>query len=485
VRYHRPHSGLLHLPNMTRFEVVFIATPALGNLVPLVQFANLLTKHDPRFSATVLTIFMPQRPRINAYVQAHASSAANLRILHLPAVDPPPPDQYQSSIAFLSLHLHNHKHHIKNALLSLLPSDSNSDSPHSVRLAALFVDMFSTTLIDVAAELALPCYLYFASPASFLGFTLHLPRGDSLESESEFAIPCFENPLPRSVLPSFVLDANDASTWFSYHARRYRETKGIVVNTFGELEPHALQSLYDDSLLPRVYPIGPVLDLAGSAQWDPNPVQYKRIMEWLDRQPTASVVLLCFGSMGSMREKQVEEIAIGLERAGFRFLWALREPPKAQLEDPTDYLNEVDVLPDGFLERTAGMGLVCGWVPQAKVLGHDAVGGFVSHCGWNSILESLWHGVMVATWPLYAEQHLNAFQMVRELGLAVEISVDYRAGEDLVRAEAVEKGVRSVMEGSDEMRRKVKEMSEKCKSALMENGSSHKNLVSLLQELTS
>lgn len=258
-----------------------------------------------------------------------------------------------------------------------------------------------------------------------------------------------------------------------------------MVNTFGELEPHALQSLYDDSLLPRVYPIGPVLDLAGSAQWDPNPVQYKRIMEWLDRQPTASVVLLCFGSMGSMREKQVEEIAIGLERAGFRFLWALREPPKAQLEDPTDYLNEVDVLPDGFLERTAGMGLVCGWVPQAKVLGHDAVGGFVSHCGWNSILESLWHGVMVATWPLYAEQHLNAFQMVRELGLAVEISVDYRAGEDLVRAEAVEKGVRSVMEGSDEMRRKVKEMSEKCKSALMENGSSHKNLVSLLQELTS
>ncbi|ESW10545.1 hypothetical protein PHAVU_009G218800 [Phaseolus vulgaris] len=467
---------------MTRYEVVFIATPALGNLVPLVQFANLLTKHDPRFSATVLTIFMPQRPRINAYVQARASSPSNLRILHLPTVDPPPPDQYQSSIAFLSLHIQNHKHHVKNAILSLLPSDSNSTD--SVRLAAVFVDMFCTTLIDVAAELAVPCYLYFASPASFLGLTLHLPRADSLDSE-EFSIPCFENPLPRSALPNLVLDANDASSWFSYHARRYRETKGIVVNTLGELEPHALQSLHDDSLLPRVYPIGPVLDLAGSAQWDPNPVQYKRIMEWLDRQPAGSVVLLCFGSMGSMRANQVEEIAIGLERAGFRFLWVLREPPKAQLEDPTDYLNEVDVLPDGFLKRTAGMGLVCGWVPQAKVLSHEAIGGFVSHCGWNSILESLWHGVVIATWPVYAEQHLNAFQMIKELGLAVEISTDCRVGGDLVRAEAVEKGVRSLMEGSDEIRRKVKEMSEKCKSALIEDGSSYKNLVSLVQELTS
>jgi len=189
--------------------------------------------------------------------------------------------------------------------------------------------------------------------------------------------------------------------------------------------------------------------------------------------------------MGSMRAEQVEQIAIGLERAGVRFLWALREPPKAQLEDPRDYLNEVDVLPDGFLQRTAEIGLVCGWVPQAKVLGHEAVGGFVSHCGWNSILESLWHGVLVATWPVYAEQHLNAFQMIRELGLAVEISVDYRVGGDLVRAEAVEKGVRSLMEGSDELRRKVKEMSEKCKSSLVENGSSYNNLVSLIQELTS
>lgn len=346
--------------------------------------------------------------------------------------------------------------------------------------------MFSTAVIDVAAELAVPCYLFFASPASFLGFTLHLPRiqPELAESRTEFAFPSFKNPLPRRVLPSLLLKGKDGHSWISYHAERYRETKGIIVNTLQELETHALQSLYRDLQLPPVYPIGPILDLDGPSRWDPNPAQYKRIMEWLGSQPTSSVVFLCFGSMGSLSGNQVEQIAIGLERAGFKFLWALREPPKAQLEDPSDYANHKDVLPDGFLERTAGIGLVCGWVPQAKVLAHKAIGGFVSHCGWNSILESLWHGVPIATWPLYAEQQLNAFEMVKELGLAVEIRLDYREGGDLVRAEEVEKGVRCLMNGCDEIRGKVKEMSEKFRLAFMENASSYNKLVSLIEELT-
>lgn len=472
---------------MTRFEVVFIATPAIGNLVPAVEFATLLTKHDPRFSATVLILTIPQRPLIKTYVQSRASSlTTNLRFLHLPTVDPPAPDQYQSIVGFFSLLIEKHKHNVKHALLNLIRTESSSDSD-SVRLS-LFIDMFSTAVIDVAAELAVPCYLFFASPASFLGFTLHLPQiqTESTESITEFAVPSFKNPLPRRVVPNLVLKGEDGFSWISYHAGRYRETKGIIVNTLQELETHALQSLYQDLQLPPVYPIGPILDLDGPARWDPNPAHYKLIMEWLDTQPTSSVVFLCFGSMGSFSASQVEQIAIGLERGGFKFLWALREPRKAQMEDPTDYANHKDVLPEGFLERTAGIGLVCGWVPQAKVLAHKAIGGFVSHCGWNSILESLWHGVPIATWPLYAEQQMNAFEMVKELGLAVEIRLDYyRDGGDLVRAEEVEKGVRCLMNGCDEIRVKVKEMSEKFRVALMENGSSYTQLVSLIEKLTS
>jgi hypothetical protein len=188
--------------------------------------------------------------------------------------------------------------------------------------------------------------------------------------------------------------------------------------------------------------------------------------------------------LGSLEVKQVDQIAIGLERVGVRFLWALREPPKAQLEGPRDYTSHENVLPNGFLKRTVGMGIVCGWVPQARVLAHKAVGGFVSHCGWNSILESLWYGVPIATWPVYAEQQMNAFQLVRELELAVEIRLDYRVGGNLVQAEEVENGVRTLMNHSDEIRMKVKKLSEKCRVALIENGSSYTNLVSLIQELT-
>lgn len=231
---------------MTRYEVVFIATPAIGNLVPTVEFANVLTKHHPQFSATVIIITMPQRPLVNTYVQSRASSVTNnLRFLHLPTVNPPTPDQYHSSIAFISLLIQNHKQHIKQALLNLTSTESRDDS---VQLVALFVDMFSTTIIDVAAELSISCYLFFASPASFLSFTLHLPGIDSVESETEFTVPSFKNPLPRPVLPTLVLKADDGYSWVSYHAGRYKETKGIVVNTLLELEPRASITLQRSGL---------------------------------------------------------------------------------------------------------------------------------------------------------------------------------------------------------------------------------------------
>lgn len=112
----------------------------------------------------------------------------------------------------------------------------------------------------------------------------------------------------------------------------------------------------------------------------------------------------------------------------------------------------------------------------------------MSHCGWNSILESIWHGVPIATWPIYAEQQLNAFEMVKELKLSVEIRLDYRNGKnDLVCGEEVAKGVRSLMELSDNgeemIREKVKKMSELSKKAVMENGSSFVALAQLVDQL--
>ncbi|GJX38413.1 anthocyanidin 3-O-glucosyltransferase 2-like protein [Tanacetum coccineum] len=136
--------------------------------------------------------------------------------------------------------------------------------------------------------------------------------------------------------------------------------------------------------------------------------------------------------------------------------------------------------------RTAGKGKVVSWVPQTEILAHVAVGGFVSHCGWNSVLESVWFGVPIATWPIYAEQQLDAFQLVKELGLAVAISLDYsqlKKDQSLVSAADIEKGIREVMDTNSEVRSKVMEMKAKSRMALEEGGSSSACLRRLVDDL--
>jgi len=160
-------------------------------------------------------------------------------------------------------------------------------------------------------------------------------------------------------------------------------------------------------------------------------------------------------------------------------------------EIPGEYQDLNQVLPKGFLERTKEIGKVIGWAPQVAVLSHKAVGGFVSHCGWNSILESLWCGVPMAAWPMYAEQPTNAFQLVRELGLAVEIKLDYKkdfgsaSANVLVTTEEIEIGIQKLMvsgnEYGEDIKKRVKKMSEKSKVALIEGGSSY-NYIGLLIE---
>ncbi|XP_048131713.1 UDP-glycosyltransferase 43-like isoform X1 [Rhodamnia argentea] len=471
-------------------EVVFLATPAIGNLVPAVEFAQRLANHDPRFCSTVLVITDPHRPLVSSYIHSRAaasssssSRAGNLRFVHLPQADPPRPSEYQSAFAYASLHIANHAPLVKQALVNLRSTGT--------RVAALFLDMFTVPVADVACELGIPHYLFFASPASFLGFMLYLldpGARKAIESEdmsTELPIPSFVNSVPKRVLPSLVLRWKDAFTWFLAHAGRYGGTKGIVINTFAELEGHALQSLRAGAL-PPVYSVGPVIDLDGPVKWHPQRAKQEAIVRWLDKQPPSSVVFLCFGSMGSLGAPQAREIASGLERSGFRFLWSLREPPRSKLDIPGDYESMDQALPEAFLDRTAETGLVCGWVPQVTVLAHKAIGGFVSHCGWNSILESLWSGVPMATWPIYAEQQMNAFQMVAELGLAVEIRLDYREGSTLVSAEELERGLRCLM-GSDgsssKVRSRVKEMRDKSRTAATEYGSSHASMRRLVQQL--
>ncbi|KAF3945990.1 hypothetical protein CMV_027691 [Castanea mollissima] len=189
---------------MTKFEVVFMSYPAIGHLVPLVEFAHHLINHDPRFSVTILIITMPERPILNTYSPIHDAPPSSLhkyRFIHLPAVDPPSPDQFESSLWLLdALLIEKHRPHVKQAITNLMETELDSDR----RLVGIITDMFCTSMIDVANELDIPCYVFFPSTATFLGFMLHLPILDTqlttelAKLDTDLVIPSFANPVSPS-----------------------------------------------------------------------------------------------------------------------------------------------------------------------------------------------------------------------------------------------------------------------------------------------
>ncbi|KAM0030488.1 putative flavonol 3-O-glucosyltransferase [Helianthus debilis subsp. tardiflorus] len=361
----------------------------------------------------------------------------------------------------------------------------------SGRVVGFVVDVFCTGMIDVANEFNLLTYVFFTSSSAFLGFNLYIEtlcvdqnQDHVIElsnSEGEMVVPSFVNPVPVKAFPA-MYQIQDGLDMLINSFRELRKAKGIMVNTFLELETQAMKS-FTDTNFPPVYPVGPLLNLDGVA----GKADHMDVIKWLDSQPPLSVVVLCFGSMGSFSEVQVKEIALGLEQSGHRFVWSLcLTPPNEQLlDDPRE------LLPDGFLERTVGIGKVIEWAPQVSLLSHEAVGGFVSHCGWNSMLESLWFGVPTATWPMYAEQQLNAFEMVVELGLAIDLKMDYKidmfnpaANIVIVTAEEIENGITRLMEDNS-VRAKVKEISKRSRVAVAEGGSSYASVDYLVQEIMS
>lgn len=458
---------------MEKLDLIFIPAPGVGHVISALEFAARLLGHDPRLSITVLAMKAPFTPHLDAYTKSLVSSQPRIALVDLPPIDPPPPELLRSVEHYVTVFIESHVPHVLTAVGEIRRSRS---------VAGFVLDLFCTSMIDVAEGFSLPSYIYLTSNAHFLDLMFHLPdRHDEVgrevrPSDPDLALPSFTNPVPVSVLPSAVFDG-EAGGYAAYVklARRFRDVRGIMVNTFMELEHFAVSSFSGGSSDgPAVYAVGPVIDPKGVPDPSLDRAQWQKIREWLDEQPPSSVVFLCFGSQGKFDADQVKEIAAGIERSGHKFLWSLR-PESSQSQ-----------LPGGFLDRMRGRGVVCGWTPQVEVLAHAAIGGFVSHCGWNSILESLWHGVPIVTWPIYAEQQLNAFTMVKELGLAVELRLDYRGkgvGGHLVPAEEIERAIGCLMGGAGAAtRKKVKEMREAARNTVKEGGSSYDSIGKLIQD---
>lgn len=473
---------------MDRAELAFIPVPGAGHLVPMVELAKALTIRDERISVTVFIMQVPFESKLDSYTQTLLSNnpLQRVRFVHL-TLDEPTSELLLSKIGGFWLFelIQINKSRVKDFY--------SNDSTHT--LSAFVVDMFCTAFADLAREFGVPDYVFFTSNACFLTLMFYLQSmqdhqnqdiTDLKGSDTELSIPGFVNPVPVKVLPSVAFDKEKGgAAVFVDVPRKLRKTKGILVNTFMGLESHVIQCLCEDDTVPPIYAVGPVLNLKSESNNDL--AQYKEIMTWLDSQPPASVVFLCFGSMGTFEPEQIVEIATALEQSGHRFLWSLRKsPPNDKVVFPSEYENFNEVLPEGFMDRTKDIGKIIGWAPQIAVLSHPSVGGFVSHCGWNSTIESLWFGVPLATWPLYAEQQINAFEMVKEFGVAVEISLDYNKLNPVkLTSEEIEKGIKRLMDANEskEIRTKVKSIKEESQKALLDGGSSYAAIGGFIEDV--
>lgn len=190
--------------------------------------------------------------------------------------------------------------------------------------------MLCTSMIHVAEEFGIPAYVFFPSPASFLGAMLHCQSlhddhgqdvSELRNSESELLIPSYANPVPPDVLSLVLVDKYQWRTRFLQYSRDYRKAKGVIVNTFNDLESYALDSLAGlVPQIPPVYPVGPILNQSSVIGGSGDGGGGAECLRWLDDQPSESVVVVCFGSQGSLSEAQIKEVAVGLERSGQRFL---------------------------------------------------------------------------------------------------------------------------------------------------------------------
>ncbi|KAL8544133.1 hypothetical protein ACS0TY_004601 [Phlomoides rotata] len=397
--------------------IVLYPSPGMGHLISMVELGKFILLHHPSFSIAILTA----PPSFNTgstadYIRHISATVPSITFHHLPLISVDL-HTFPSMEAVIFEVLRRSNPHVRRALEAIT---------RSAPVSAFIIDFFCTTALPIAAEFHIPTYYFVTSGASILAFFLHFPFLDKITTESFKDMNTLLNvpgipPFPASDIMRPILDRKtvDYGDFLDFSSNLLKSA-GILVNTFDGLEIKPLKAIREgkcnpDGHTPPVYCVGPLLaaeDRHGGA------AAAHGCIKWLDEQPSKSVIYLCFGSLGLHSAAQLKEIAQGLERSGHRFLWVVRSPPsedksKRFLRPPEPDLDAL--LPAGFLDRTTDSGLVVkSWAPQVAVLSHESVGGFVTHCGWNSVLESVCAGVPMVAWPLYAEQHMNRDVMVEE-----------------------------------------------------------------------
>uniref|UniRef100_A0A0E0B2C7 Glycosyltransferase n=1 Tax=Oryza glumipatula TaxID=40148 RepID=A0A0E0B2C7_9ORYZ len=447
---------------------------ARGHTVPLIHLAHLLRRRG--LAAVTLFTTPANAPFVRRVLDDDAVAVVELPFPghHLPGV--PPGVECVEGLDGLSSSFPA----FVEAASALRPRLEACLAAARPRVGLLVADALLYWAHDAAAGLGVPTVAFYAA-----SMFAHVIRDVLLRDNpaavlvagggaaATFAVPEFPN--VRLTLADIPVPFNDPSAagplveMDAKMANAIAGSRGLIVNTFDAMEAHYIEHWDRHHVGHRAWPVGPLClarqpchAAAVKPSW----------MRWLDEKAAAgrAVLYVALGTLNAVQEAQLRELAGGLEASGVDFLWAVR-PIDADLGA-------------GFEERVEGRGMVAReWVDQWRILRHGCVKGFLSHCGWNSAVESISAGVPLAAWPMGAEQPLNAIHAVDELRIGVRVPT----GHGVVSSEEIARVARELMgmdmdgEGeSGEAARNAAALAAKAREAVAEGGSSWKTLEEML-----
>ncbi|EXB42069.1 UDP-glycosyltransferase [Morus notabilis] len=444
-------------------HVLVVTYPAQGHINPLLQFAKRLaskglkttlatTPYTLKSITTTTTTSLQIEPISDGYDESGFSQAPSL-------------EAYLESFRAVG----------SKSLEDLIVKSNNTTSP----VNSVVYDSLLPWALDVARAHGVLCAAFMTNSASCCSLYWRVDRGGlDLEREkgSVLVVPGVP-PLGVNEMPSFLNGEIAQSPYLALIMEKFKrleENDWVFCNSFEELEGELVKAMQGLWPLQMVGPMVPSAYLDqqiegdtsyGASLWKLTSDQH---MTWLSTKPPNSVIYVSFGSMADISHKQVEEIAWGLKASEKHFLWVIKEPKNK--------------LPNGFLNSLGEAGMVVTWCDQLEVLSHQAVGCFVTHCGWNSTLEGLSLGVPMVAVPQWSDQPMNSKFVEEVWGVGVRAG---RNEEGIVGREAIAMSVRAVMEGerSGEIRRNALKWRVAAKKAVSIGGSSDRIVDSFVELL--
>lgn len=384
----------------------------------------------------------------------------------------------------------------------------------------------SDTFMGFASEVAKSCGTFNVSfttagaygTAAYVSLWLNLPH--LLAIDGVFKMPGFDDSccfFSVNQLHPFMKLANGNDPWSKVLKSLFSpslDSLGFLCNSVEEIEPMGVKAIKNLTKLP-VWCIGPLLPQCMLKKGEKDPIFESRngkdqifesrngkdqifesrigkehglspekCIEWLNKHPQSSVLYISFGSQNTISTSQMMSLALGLEDSERPFIWVIRPPIGFDIKG--EFRSEW--LPKGFQERVSksqkGL-IVKSWAPQLQILSHSSTGAFLTHCGWNSVLESLSQGVPIISWPLAAEQAFNSKMLMEEMGVCVELTKGFSSD---IEKEDVKKVVEIVLGKSGkgkEMKEKANEIGMCIRAAVKEEGDFKGSSVKALDDFIS